>query len=134
MKKIACILLGCAMVFGLVACTPPKNVDKNTDDTERVEETEKETEEEVDEESAETSDEEKDTQTGEETTTVIPHNHFDDDGDDEKDPARHDVLPYDTVLYKDTEDTHYGEDGFDAEHIVEEFAEDYGRKDTPDGK
>ena len=50
MKKIACILLGCAMVFGLVACTPPKNVDKNTDDTERVEETEKETEEEVDEE------------------------------------------------------------------------------------
>lgn len=126
MKKIACILLGCAMVFGLVACTPPKNVDKNTDDTERVEETEKETEEVV-EEPVETED----TKMNED---VIPEGHFDEDGDDEKDPARHDVLPYDTDLYKDTEDTHYGEDGSDAEHIVEEFTEDYGRKDTPDGK
>ena len=130
MKKIACILLGCAMVFGLVACTPPKNVDKNTEDTERVEETEKETDEVV-EEPVETSDEAKDTTMNED---VIPEGHFDEDGDDEKDPARHDVLPYDTDLYKDTEDTHYGEDGSDAEHIVEEFAEDYGRKDTPDGK
>lgn len=126
MKKIACILLGCAMVFGLVACTPPKNVDKNTEDTERVEETEKETEEVV-EEPVETED----TKMNED---VIPEGHFDEDGDDEKDPARHDVLPYDTDLYKDTEDTHYGEDGSDAEHIVEEFTEDYGRKDTPDGK
>ena len=126
MKKIACILLGCAMVFGLVACTPPKNVDKNTEDTERVEETEEETEEVV-EEPVETED----TKMNED---VIPEGHFDEDGDDEKDPARHDVLPYDTDLYKDTEDTHYGEDGSDAEHIVEEFAEDYGRKDTPDGK
>lgn len=126
MKKIACILLGCAMVFGLVACTPPKNVDKNTDDTERVEETEEETEEVV-EEPVETED----TKMNED---VIPEGHFDEDGDDEKDPARHDVLPYDTDLYKDTEDTHYGEDGSDAEHIVEEFTEDYGRKDTPDGK
>lgn len=126
MKKIACILLGCAMVFGLVACTNPKNVDKNTEDTERVEETEEETEEVV-EEPVETED----TKMNED---VIPEGHFDEDGDDEKDPARHDVLPYDTDLYKDTEDTHYGEDGSDAEHIVEEFAEDYGRKDTPDGK
>lgn len=126
MKKIACILLGCAMVFGLVACTPPKNVDKNTEDTERVEETEEETEEVV-EEPVETED----TKMNED---VIPEGHFDEDGDDEKDPARHDVLPYDTDLYKDTEDTHYGEDGSDAEHIVEEFTEDYGRKDTPDGK
>lgn len=126
MKKIACILLGCAMVFGLVACTPPKNVDKNTEDTERVEKTEEETEEVV-EEPVETED----TKMNED---VIPEGHFDEDGDDEKDPARHDVLPYDTDLYKDTEDTHYGEDGSDAEHIVEEFAEDYGRKDTPDGK
>lgn len=122
MKKIACILLGCAMVFGLVACTPPKNVDKNTEDTERVEETE-----EVVEEPVETSDEAKDTSMNEE---VIPDAH----SDGEKDPARHDVLPYDTDLYKDTEDTHYGEDGSDAEHIVEEFAEDYGRKDTPEEK
>ena len=126
MKKIACILLGCAMVFGLVACTPPKNVDKNTEDTERVEETEEETEEVV-EEPVETED----TKMNED---VIPEGHFDEDGDDEKDPARHDVLPYDTDLYKDTEDTHYDEDGSDAEHIVEEFTEDYGRKDTPDGK
>lgn len=127
MKKIACILLGCAMVFGLVACTPPKNVDKNTEDTERVEETENETDEVV-EEPVETSDEAKDTSMNED---VIPDGHS---GEGEKDPARHDVLPYDTDLYKDTEDTHYGEDGSDAEHIVEEFAEDYGRKDTPDGK
>lgn len=130
MKKIACILLGCAMVFGLVACTSPKNVDKNTEDTKRVEETEEETDEVV-EEPVETSDEAKDTTMNEE---VIPDAHSDDEGNDEKDPARHDVLPYDTDLYKDTEDTHYGEDGSDAEHIVEEFAEDYGRKDIPDGK
>lgn len=130
MKKIACILLGCAMVFGLVACTNPKNVDKNTEDTERVEETEEETDEVV-EEPIETSDEAKDTTMNEE---VIPDAHSGDEGSDEKDPARHDILPYDTDLYKDTEDTHYNEDGSDAEHIIEEFAEDYGRKDTPDGK
>lgn len=128
MKKIACILLGCAMVFGLVACTPPKNVDKNTEDTERVEETE----EEVVEEPVDTSDEAKDTKTNED---VIPDVHFDEEGEDEKDPvAHHGELPYDTDLYKDTEDTHYNEDGSEAEHIVEEFTEDYGRKDTPDGK